>query len=154
MSPEQIRMEKLDQQSDIYSLGVTMFRLLTGRLPFEATSYAGLTHAVLNLPAPAPSTLRPSLPPLLDQIVLKAMAKDPGERYKTRLDLGKDLSKAFTSPRRAGGELSESEKFNKLRDMPFFRNFGDVALWEVVHNSTWAAIAAGTVIIREGDHGD
>src|SRR5678815_917952 len=51
MSPEQIRMEKLNQQTDIYSLGVTMFRLLTGRLPFEATSYAGLTHAVLNVPA-------------------------------------------------------------------------------------------------------
>jgi len=154
MSPEQIRMEKLNQQTDIYSLGVTMFRLLTGRLPFEAHSYPGLTHAVLNMPAPLPSTLRPALPPLLDQIVSKAMAKDPAERYKSWLDFGKDLSQAFTTLRLSGDAVSESEKFDRLRGMPFFMNFGDVALWEVVRISSWASIAAGSVIIREGDEGD
>jgi serine/threonine protein kinase len=154
MSPEQIRMEKLNQQTDIYSLGVTMFRLLTGRLPFEAHSYPGLTHAVLNMPAPAPSTLRPTLPPLLDQIVSKAMAKDPAERYKSWLDFGKDLSQAFTTLRLSGDAVSESEKFDRLRGMPFFMNFGDVALWEVVRISSWTSIPAGSVIIREGDEGD
>ena len=154
MSPEQIRMEKLNQQTDIYSLGVTMFRLLTGRLPFEAHSYPGLTHAVLNMPAPAPSTLRPTLPPLLDQIVSKAMAKDPAVRYKSWLDFGKDLSQAFTTLRLSGDAVSESEKFDRLRGMPFFMNFGDVALWEVVRISSWTSIPAGSVIIREGDEGD
>ena len=154
MSPEQIRMEKLNQQTDIYSLGVTMFRLLTGRLPFEASSYAGLTHAVLNIPPPKPSTLRPTLPPLLDQIVLKAMAKDPAERYPNWLEFGKDLSQAFTTLRLAGDVVSESEKFDRLRGMPFFMNFGDVALWEVVRISTWQQIPAGNVIIREGAEGD
>jgi len=154
MSPEQIRMEKLNQQTDIYSLGVTMFRLLTGRLPFEASSYAGLTHAVLNVPPPVPSMLRPALPPLLDQIVAKAIAKDPAERYRSWLDFGKDLSQAFTSLRLAGDAVSESEKFDRLRGMPFFMNFGDVALWEVVHIGTWNTIAANTVIIREGEQGD
>ena len=154
MSPEQIRMEKLNQQTDIYSLGVTMFRLLTGRLPFEASSYAGLTHAVLNTDSPKPSTLRPALPELLDRIVGKAMAKDPAERYKTWLDFGKDLSQAFTSLRLAGDAVSESEKFDRLRGMPFFMNFGDVALWEVVRISNWTTVAANTVIIREGEQGD
>jgi serine/threonine protein kinase len=154
MSPEQIRMEKLNQQTDIYSLGVTMFRLLTGRLPFEASSYAGLTHAVLNMPPPAPSTLRTALPPLLDQICLKAMAKDPAERYKSWLDFGKDLSRAFTALRLTGDAVSESEKFDRLRGMPFFMNFGDVALWEVVHISAWTSLSANTVIIREGEEGD
>jgi len=154
MSPEQIRMEKLNQQTDIYSLGVTMFRLLTGRLPFEASSYAGLTHAVLNVPPPAPSTMRPALPPLLDAIVAKAIAKDPAERYKSWLDFGKDLSRAFTSLRLAGDAVSDSEKFDRLRGMPFFMNFGDVALWEVVHIGTWNTIPANTVIIREGEQGD
>jgi len=154
MSPEQIRMEKLNAQTDIYSLGVTMFRLLTGRLPYEASSYAGLTHAVLNTPPPTPSTLRPALPELLDKICLKAMAKEPGDRYKTWLDFGKDLSQAFTTLRLAGDTVSESEKFDRLRGMPFFMNFGDVALWEVVRIGTWNAIAANTVIIREGENGD
>ena len=53
MSPEQIRMEKLTQQTDIYSLGVTMYRLLTGRLPFEASSHVALTYAILNIAAAA-----------------------------------------------------------------------------------------------------
>jgi len=154
MSPEQIRMEKLNQQTDIYSLGVTMFRLLTGRLPFEASSYAGLTHAVLNTPAPVASSLRPALPELLDQIVGKAMAKEPAERYKSWLDFGKDLSQAFMSLRLAGESVSESEKFDRLRGMPFFRDFGDVALWEVVRIGAWSTIGANTVIIREGEHGD
>jgi serine/threonine protein kinase len=154
MSPEQIRMEKLNQQTDIYSLGVTMFRLLTGRLPFEASSYAGLTHAVLNIPPPIPSTLRPTLPPLLDDIVGKATAKDPSERYKTWLDFGKDLSQAFTALRLVGDAVSESEKFDRLRGMPFFMNFGDVALWEVVRISNWTHLPAGSVIIREGEQGD
>jgi hypothetical protein len=131
-----------------------MFRLLTGRLPFEASSYAGLTHAVLNTPAPLPSTLRPALPELLDQIVGRAMAKDPAERYKSWLDFGKDLSQAFTSLRLAGDAVSDSEKFDRLRGMPFFMNFGDVALWEVVRIGTWNSIAANTVIIREGEQGD
>ena len=154
MSPEQIRMEKLNAQTDIYSLGVTMFRLLTGRLPYEASSYAGLTHAVLNTPPPTPSTLRPTLPELLDRICLKAMAKDPAERYKSWLDFGKDLSQAFTALRLSGDTVSESEKFDRLRGMPFFMNFGDVALWEVVRIGTWNAMTANTVIIREGENGD
>jgi serine/threonine protein kinase len=154
MSPEQIRMEKLNAQTDIYSLGVTMFRLLTGRLPYEASSYAGLTHAVLNTPPPTPSTLRPTLPELLDKICLKAMAKEPAERYKSWLDFGKDLSQAFTALRLSGDTVSESEKFDRLRGMPFFMNFGDVALWEVVRIGTWNAMAANTVIIREGENGD
>jgi eukaryotic-like serine/threonine-protein kinase len=131
-----------------------MFRLLTGRLPHEASSYAGLTHAVLNMPSPVPSVLRPTLPPLLDQIVQKAMAKDPAERYKSWLDFGKDLSQAFTSLRLAGESVSESEKFDRLRGMPFFMNFGDVALWEVVRIGSWSSVGANTVIIREGEQGD
>jgi eukaryotic-like serine/threonine-protein kinase len=154
MSPEQIRMESLNQQTDIYSLGVTMFRLLTGKLPFSATSYAGLTHAVLNVPPPRPTMLRPDLPPLLDDIVLRAMRKEPKERYPSWLEFGKDLSKAFTTLRITGESVSDSEKFGKLRDMSFFANFGDVALWEVVRIGSWKAIAPGTVIIREGEHGD
>src|SRR6267378_2691161 len=66
MSPEQIRMEDLTQQTDIYSLGVVMYRLLTGRLPFQVSSHAGLAYAILNAEPPRPATLRPELPALLD----------------------------------------------------------------------------------------
>jgi len=154
MSPEQVRMEALTHQTDIYSLGVTMYRLLTGRLPYQASTQAALTYAILNTVPPCPATLRPDLPPLLDQIVMKAINKDPKERYKSWLDFGKDLSQAFVSLRLAGESISESEKFNKLREFPFFEDFNDVALWEMVRIGSWKTVAAGTPLIREGEEGD
>jgi serine/threonine protein kinase len=154
MSPEQVRMEALTHQTDIYSLGITMYRLLTGRLPYQASTQAALTYAILNVVPPHPATLRPDLPPLLDQIVMKSINKDPKERYKSWLDFGKDLSQAFVSLRLAGESISESEKFNKLREFPFFEDFNDVALWEMVRIGSWKTVAAGTPLIREGEEGD
>jgi serine/threonine protein kinase len=154
MSPEQIRLEDVTHQTDIYSLGVVMYRLLTGRLPYEAPSQAGLTHAILNTPPVRPAMLRPDLPPLLDQIVMRAISKDRKQRYQSWLEFGKDLSQAFTSLRLAGESVSDSEKFNDLRDMPFFEDFDDVALWEVVRIGSWKTMEGGTVIIREADQGD
>jgi hypothetical protein len=154
MSPEQVRMEPLNQQTDIYSLGVTMYRLLTGRLPYNATNPAALAHAILYTPPPPPATLRPELPPVLDRIVLKAIAKDPRERYASWLEFGKDLTQAFTALRLVGDIVTDSEKFSELRNLAFFEDFGDVALWEVVRIGSWRTIAAGSAIIREGEQGD
>jgi serine/threonine protein kinase len=154
MSPEQVRMEPLSQQTDIYSLGITMYRLLTGRLPYYATSQAALAYAILNKAPAAPATLRPGLPPVLDMIVLRAIAKEPAERYASWLEFGKDLSRAFTALRLDGDTVTDSEKFSELRNMAFFEDFGDVALWEVVRIGTWSTLPAGSVIIREGDAGD
>ena len=154
MSPEQVRLEPLTHQTDIYSLGVTMYRLLTGRLPFTATTQPALTYAILNTEAQRPVKLRPELPGLLDAIVMKAMAKNPAARYQSWLDFGKDLSQAFASLRLAGASVSDSEKFTKLRDFPFFADFNDVALWELIRIATWKTIAPQTVLIREGESGD
>jgi serine/threonine protein kinase len=154
MSPEQIRMETLTQQTDIYSLGVTMYRLLTGRLPYTASTQSGLTYAILNTPAPHIGRLRPDLPAMLADIVMKAMAKNLDERFKSWLELGKDLSQAFTTLRLTGETVSDSEKFNKLRDMPFFQDFGDVALWEAIRIGSWRKIGAETIVIKEGDQGE
>jgi hypothetical protein len=157
MSPEQLRMGPLTQQADIYSLGVTMFRLLTGRLPYEAGSHVALTYAILNTPPPKPSDFRPDLPPLLDAIVMKAIAKERAERYASWLDFGKDMTRAFLSLRvdmTTPAPASDSEKFGKLRDMAFFRDFGEVELWEVVRVAAWQTIDAGTVLMRENEQGD
>jgi serine/threonine protein kinase len=154
MSPEQIRMEPLTHQTDIYSLGVTMYRLLTGRLPFGASTQAALNYAILNTDPTRPAKLRPELPGLLDAIVMKAMEKDPAARYASWLDFGKDLSQAFASLRLAGASVSDSERFTKLRDFAFFADFNDVALWELIRIGAWRSIGAQTAVIREGDTGD
>jgi serine/threonine protein kinase len=154
MSPEQVRMETLDHQTDIYSLGVVMYRLLTGRLPFDASSQAGLHYAILNTQPQRPIMLRPDLPPLLDEIVMKAIQKDPARRYRSWLEFGKDLSQAFVNLRLAGESASDSEKFNKLRNMEFFQDFGDVALWETTRIGSWKTLPADQIIIKEGESGD
>jgi CRP-like cAMP-binding protein len=154
MSPEQIRMEELTHQTDIYSLGIVMYRLLTGRLPYEANTQAALTYAILNSVPARPVTLRPDLSPLLDEIVMKAIEKDLDKRFQNWLEFGKELSQAFSTLRLSGASASDSEKFNQLRDMPFFEDFDDVALWEVVRIGSWQTWDKGAAIIKEADHGD
>jgi eukaryotic-like serine/threonine-protein kinase len=154
MSPEQIRMETLTHQTDIYSLGVTMYKLLTGRLPYPAATQAALTYAILNTEPQRPAKLRPELPGLLDAIVMKAMEKDLSARYATWLDFGRDVTQAFASLRMAGASVSDSERFTKLRDFAFFGDFNDVALWELIRIGAWKTFGAGTAVIREGDTGD
>jgi eukaryotic-like serine/threonine-protein kinase len=154
MSPEQIRMDPLTLQTDIYSLGVTMYRLLTGRLPFLASTQAALMYAILNTDPPRPAKLRPELPGLLDAVVMKAMERDLTARYQSWLDFGKDLSQAFASLRMAGASVSESERFTKLRDFAFFADFNDVALWELIRIGAWKSFGAQASLIREGETGD
>jgi len=154
MSPEQIRGETLTHQTDIYSLGVTMYKLLTGRLPFAAGTQAALTYAILNTEPARPAKLRPEVPGLLDAVVMKAMEKDLAARYPSWLEFGKDLGQAFASLRLAGASVSDSEKFTKLRDCTFFADFNDIVLWELIRIGAWKQIAAPSVLIREGETGD
>ncbi len=87
MSPEQARGRELDQRSDIYSLGVVFYEMLTGRVPFEddgnATSDYEVRRGHIELPVPRPSEIYHGVPVELEKIVLKALEKDPEERFQT-----------------------------------------------------------------------
>ncbi len=82
------------------------------------------------------------------------MRKKTSDRYQSWIDFGKDLSKAFGALRLAGETLSDSEKFNELKNMPFFGDFDDVVLWEALRISAWRVMGGKQVIIREGDPGE
>ena len=156
MSPEQIREQPLSQQTDIYSLGVVMYQLLTGQLPYQASNNFSMIYQITTTDPAPPSSLREGVPMSVDRIVRKAMQKDQLRRYQTWEDFAKDLADAFRaeSLARKSEEFADSEKFNALRSMGFFRRFSDPELWEVVAIGAWEKVPAGTVLMREGEPGD
>ncbi len=81
MSPEQSRAQSVDGRTDVYSLGVVLFYMLTGRWPFEAKRKADLVRQHQNAAPPSPRKFRADLPPFLDELILRCMEKNPEDRY-------------------------------------------------------------------------
>ena len=154
MSPEQIREQVLTHQTDIYSLSVTMYRLLTGRLPFDARNNYSMIYQIMNIEPPPPSTFRPEIPPALDQIVMRAMQKDVAQRYLTWDEFARDLVGFFSNKSMPLEENVDTEKFDTLRTLAFFKNFSDVEIWEVLRISEWRKIAKDEIVFSDGDEGD
>ena len=156
MSPQQLREQELDHRTDIWSLGVVMYQLLAGRLPFQATSNYGMIHQICNAEAPPPSTFRAGIPPVLEAIVARAMQKELAARYDGWDEFAHDLADCFHDRVLVAGhhDVGDSQKFEALRGLAFFRDFSDVEIWEVVRFSRWEDMGPGTIVMREGEAGD
>ena len=96
MAPEQIVSERVDARTDIYALGVVLFRMLTGHLPFDVELGTDLLGHQLFSPAPPPSWLDDDLDPNIERVILCAMRKDPVNRYPSMDALLEDLSRAHS----------------------------------------------------------
>ena len=154
MSPQQVKEHPLNHQTDIYSLGVVMYHLLTGRLPFYATNNFSLIYQITNVEASPPSTYRPEIPPEIDRIVARAMAKELDQRYAKWEEFSADLAEVFKSGRiGAHPQFSDSDRFETLRKLAFFEHFTDAELWEVARISTWRRAADGEQLMKEGESG-
>jgi eukaryotic-like serine/threonine-protein kinase len=154
MSPEQIEANQpLTFHSDMYSLGVVLYELLTGRRPFSGGTLETLMDNILKRAPQPPSEVRAGLPKSLDAIVLRALQKAPQHRYPTWTAFALEISKVgeFVLP---PGTIPDSEKYVSLKSVQMLSTLADSELWELARAGDWTRAPKGRPIVREDDKGD
>ena len=153
-SPEQARGLQLDGRADIYSLGVTLFRVATGSLPFDGADWYEIARQHVEDRPPKPRSLNPEISPELERIILRCLAKDPGDRFES----GEALSEALAvlAPHTTDPSVARTLQVSRITP-----HGGAMALWARLARSRWAhravlalglsavAVALGFAVTRE-----
>jgi serine/threonine protein kinase len=154
MSPEQVQGFELDARSDLYSLGAVMYEMLCGQRPFRAGALGKLLRQVVQQ---APETLRSirlEIPDELEPVVMKALEKEPDNRYRTGNEFAAELTRVHQKLRASQAEIDDEERFAVLRKLRFFHDFSHAEIREVMRASTWCEYQPGESILRAGDIDD
>jgi predicted Ser/Thr protein kinase len=147
MSPEMVRGQAADPRSDLFSVGVVLYETLTGVNPFNATDLAAVLYRIVNLEAPSVRHHNAELPPALDRVVRRALAKEPEARYATAMDFGNALREAATGEQRAWTVRALRETARDLRRTKLLSRPVRVALGAMcllaLGVGTWAGLRRG-----------
>lgn len=152
MSPEQISGVGLNHQSDIYSLGAVLYRMLTGHNTFNAKDNYAAINQIINRPHIPIEIHRVGLPKELVRITERALQKSLEDRYQ---DWKEFLSDLYAASRGNWSESQVDEKimFDLMSHCVFFKDFLTVEIWEVLRASLWRTFAHNEQLIKDGDHG-
>src|SRR5262245_42117438 len=152
MSPEQISGKEVGFHSDMYSLGVVLYELLTGKKPYTADTLEALGQKIRSQELLAPSRAKAGLPKSLDAIVLRAMAKKPEQRFRTWGDFAVALSGAVQEVL-PPGTVPDSEKYVVLKKVEMLAGLSDTEFWELARAGDWARVPAGQTLVSENTPG-
>ncbi|OGT34656.1 MAG: hypothetical protein A2W28_09805 [Gammaproteobacteria bacterium RBG_16_51_14] len=150
MSPEQVQEDTITNQTDLFSLGVVLYEMLTGKHPFYAESFSRLIYKIINEKPPPLREYRKDVPEILEKIVFHALQKDSKKRYKMGLNMAADLSLAFDYLEAPEQDISIQEKFNSVKGLSFFSEFSEAEIWEIIRACIWQDYVTGDEIIVEG----
>ncbi|MBW2623223.1 MAG: protein kinase [Deltaproteobacteria bacterium] len=153
-SPEFLRLESPGPGSDIYSLGVVAYELLTGERPFTADTDVALFYKINNEEPDSVKTHRPDIPDSLEKVVSKALRKDPAERYQSGLQMAEELAASFGHMRFLEEEINFEKKFNAVKNIGFFKEFSTSELLQILKATQWLKYDAAVNIISEGETED
>jgi eukaryotic-like serine/threonine-protein kinase len=154
MSPEQVQGHPLDARSDLYSVGAVMYEMLCGQRPFRAGALGKLLRQVVQSTPEPLGQMRPGIPPELEAIVMRAMQKDPGHRYRSGAELAAELTRAHQALRSAQSGIDDEERFAVLRRLRFFHDFSHAEIREVMHAGCWVDCRPGERVVSADDPDD
>ncbi len=152
MSPEQVSGAELDHHSDMFSLGVVLYELFTGRRPFTGGSLPELFAKITGEDVRRPSAVRPGLGEDIDRVLMRMLAKAPRERFPSWAELALEIARIGRLSVYQQG-IPDSDKFGYLKRFPLVQHLGDAELWELVHAGRWQRVPPGHAIVREGEPG-
>ena len=163
MSPEQVQEDVITLQSDLYSLGVVMYELLTGKHPFEAESFSRLIYKVVNEDPPDPLEIKPDLPEKLAMYIQHALIKDPAKRFQSASEMIKYLKRVYpkTSATVNTKEADNKEQLIKnkvatdkgtdLGSLIFFENFDKDDLQLIAESCLLLEFKKGDQIVQQNE---
>jgi eukaryotic-like serine/threonine-protein kinase len=154
MSPEQVQGLELDARSDLYSLGAVMYEMLCGQRPFRAGALGKLLRQVVQSEPESLRSVRAEIPEELEQVVMRALQKDPDDRYRTGTEFAAELTRVHQKLRASQSEIDDEERFAVLRKLRFFHDFSHAEIREVMRSGVWSECQPGEAVLRPGDVDD
>ena len=148
MSPEQLRGDPVDQRADIYSMGIILYQMATGELPFDSESgeVVSIIYQHLEKAPPSPCEINPEIPPAVERVILKALAKQPEDRYGTILQMADDLDIAL-GRRPSSGAITPTPPVMLAAQRSRYQRRGRIR--QLAWGAAIAAVIAGMFLLSQ-----